>query len=59
MSHEKPKMEWAVLGVATVILIFSVIVNYFNPDRDVKAAYYLFATIASLVFGATIINKFK
>lgn len=59
MSDNKTSMQWVVIVIASFLLVMNVIVSYFNPEIDNKSAYFLFGTVVSLVFGASIVNQYK
>jgi hypothetical protein len=58
MKEQPSSMRWAVLIVAAVLLVLTVFVSFFK-DIDTAPAYWLFGSMAALVFGASIYNSFR
>lgn len=58
-NNGSTNMKWLVIGVASFLLVVNVIASLFNPETDTKSAYFLFGTVVSLVFGASIVNQYR
>jgi hypothetical protein len=58
MKEQPSSMRWAVLIVSAALLTLTVITSFFK-HVNTASAYWLFGSVAALVFGASIYNSFR
>jgi len=59
MDENKYPMQWAIIAVASFVLLATCLTALFKEDVDTTGAFYLFGSVASLVLGGAIINRIK
>lgn len=58
MLTNKERLEWFVISVAALVWVVTVVVNFFKPEQNIDTATLAFGSIATVVLGTGIYNKF-